>query len=97
MNNEVNTSKIIRDVEHQIPRNLWKQTQVFHLRGGIDYAKLNIVHKVMMTLLYKKIKAMPEEKKTAEIQSMIDTFNQKVDFTDLSTLDPIAQAILKLQ
>lgn len=95
VNNEANTTKIKKDVEHQVPKDLWKRTQVFHLRGGIDYSRLSLAHKAMMTLLYKKIKAMPEEKKTAEIQSMIDTFNQKVDFTDFSTLNSIAQAILQ--
>lgn len=96
VNNEANTNKIKKDVENQIPEDLWKRTQVFHLRGGIDYSRLNIVHKAMMALLYKKIKAMPEEKKTAEIQAMIDTYNQKVDFTDFQALDSIAQFILQL-
>jgi menaquinone-dependent protoporphyrinogen IX oxidase len=97
VNNEVNTSKIKNDVKNQIPGDLLKRTQIFHLRGGIDYSKLSITHKAMMTLLYKKVKAMPEEKKTAEIQFMIDTFNQKVDFTDFSTLDSIVQAISHLE
>lgn len=70
-----------------------KNMTVFHLRGGIDYGKLNFIHKTMMTLLYNKVKNLPEEKKTAEVKAMIDTFNQKVDFVDYDSLKPIVEEI----
>ena len=59
----------------------------------IDYGRLSIKHKTMMTLLYNKAKKLPEEKKTAEVRAMIDTFNTKVDFVELSALEPIAEEI----
>ena len=59
----------------------------------IDYGRLSIKHKTMMTLLYNKAKKLPEEKKTAEVRAMIDTFNTKVDFVELSALEPIAKEI----
>ena len=46
-----------------------------------------------MTLLYQKTKNMPEEKKTAEVRAMIETYNQRVDFTDLSSPDPIIASV----
>lgn len=70
-----------------------ENTTVFHLRGGIDYQKLNFVHKTMMTLLYNKAKNLPEEKKNAETRAMIETFNKAVDFTDYNALGPIMEAI----
>ena len=70
-----------------------ENTTVFHLRGGIDYQKLNFVHKTMMTLLYNKVKNLPEEKKNAETRAMIETFNKTVDFTDYNALGPIMEAI----
>ena len=60
---------------------------------GIDYGRLGLKHKTMMTLLYNKAKKLPEEKKTAEVRAMIDTFNTKVDFVELSALEPIAEEI----
>lgn len=65
----------------------------FHLRGGIDYQKLTFKHKTMMTLLYNKAKKIPEEKKTAEIKAMIETFNSKVDFVDFTSLNRITEII----
>ena len=49
----------------------------------------------MMTLLYNKARHLPEEKKTAEVRAMIDTFNQKVDFVDFASLEPVVNAIPK--
>lgn len=59
----------------------------------IDYGRLSIKHKTMMSLLYNKAKKLPEEKKTDEVRAMIDTFNTKVDFVELSALEPIAEEI----
>lgn len=44
-------------------------------------------------MLYKKAVGLPEEKKTAEVRAMIETYNQKVDFIDLSRLDEIIELI----
>ena len=47
----------------------------------------------MMTLLCNQAKRIPEEKRTAEVRAMIETFNAKVDFVDLDTLAPVQEAI----
>lgn len=44
-----------------------------------------------MTLLYQKAKNLPEEKKTAEVKAMIETFNSKADFVDFDSLSPIIE------
>ena len=59
----------------------------------VVYGRLSIKHKTMMSLLYNKAKKLPEEKKKAEVRAMIDTFNTKVDFVELSALEPIAEEI----
>ena len=59
----------------------------------IVYGRLGLKHKTMMTLLYNKAKKLPEEKKTAEVRAMIDTFNTKVDFVEFTALEPIAKEI----
>lgn len=48
-----------------------------------------------MSLLYKKVKILPEKKKTAEDKAMIDTYNQKVSYVDFSTLENIISEIKK--
>lgn len=88
-----NISNIRRAIRKQVPAHLSKMSLVFHLRGGIDYQKLTFKHKTMMTLLYSKAKNLPEEKKTAEVKAMIETFNTKVDFVDFDSLNHIAESI----
>ena len=88
-----NLANIRNALKRQVPGQLLEKTQVFHLRGGIDYRKLSFKHKAMMTLLYHSVKNLPEEQKTAETRAMIETFNKAVDFVDFSALEPIARAV----
>ena len=81
------------NVKKQLPENICNHASIFHLRGGIDYSCLNLKHRTMMALLYRKAKGLPEEKKTAEVRAMIDTYGKRVDFVDLSSLDPIIREI----
>ena len=90
---EGNISNIKNSIRRQVPEQLLKTASVFHLRGGIDYQKLTFKHKTMMTLLYNKVKKLPEEKQTAEMKAMIATFNSKVDFVDFNSLNYIAENI----
>ena len=91
-----NTDSIRKSISRQVPENILKNTAVFHLRGGIDYEKLNFKHRTMMTLLYNKAKNLPEDKKTAEVRAMIDTYNSKVDFVDYSSLNHIMDYVQKI-
>ena len=90
---EENIRNIRQAIGKQVPEKLLSNTSIFHLRGGIDYQKLNFKHKTIMTLLYNKAKRLPDEKKTAEVRAMIETYNTKVDFVDYNALTPILEQI----
>ena len=92
---EVNKNNIRNNIKNQIPKEVLEKAKIFHLRGGIDYSKLNFVHKTMMKLLYNAVKNLPNEKQTAEDRAMIETYNKKVNFIDFSSLDKIANEIQK--
>lgn len=88
-----NTETIRRGMKNQLSEEVFSHAVIFHLRGGIDYSKLGMKHRIMMGMLYKKAAALPDEKKTAEVRAMIETYNKQVDFVDLQSLDPIIQAL----
>ena len=90
---ETNKNNIRNNMKSQIPKEIFEKAKIFHLRGGIDYSKLNFAHKTMMKLLYNAVKNLPEEKQTAENRAMIETYNKKVDFIDFSSLDKIINEI----
>ena len=90
---EVNKNNIRNNIKNQIQKEIFEKAKIFHLRGGIDYSKLNFAHKTMMKLLYNSVKNLPEEKLTAEDRAMIETYNKKIDFIDFSSLDQIISEI----
>ena len=92
MNTE-NTDNIRNGMKRQLSKELYENAHIFHLRGGIDYSRLSFKHKTMMGLLYKKAVRLPEEKKTAEVKAMIETYNKKVYFVDFDSLAPIVNDI----
>lgn len=88
-----NTDNIKQSIKRQVNDEIFDRAEIFHLRGGIDYKKLNFKHKTMMTLLYNKAKNLPQEKKTADVKAMIETFNKQVDFIDHSALNQILEVL----
>lgn len=92
-NDKENIDTIRKGMEGQLPEEVFANANIFHLRGGIDYSKLSFKHKTMMSMLYKKAVNLPEEKKTAEVKAMIETYNKQVNFLDFGSLEPIVQAL----
>ena len=89
-----NTDHIKACIKNQVAEFVYEKANIFHLRGGLDYSKLNFMHKSMMGLLYKKVSKIPEDQRTVEIQGLIETYNKVVDFVDFETLDPIIKEVL---
>lgn len=90
-----NIANIRNGMAKQLPEGVLERAHIIHLRGGIDYSSLSLKHKTMMAMLYKKANGLPEEEKTAEVKAMIDTYNTKVDFTDLARLGEIVELMSK--
>ena len=93
VNNKENTANIKGSLSKQVTPEIFKNAQLFYLRGALDYKKLNFKHKTMMTLLYHKLKKCPEEELSAEDKELIASFNKKVDFIDYNSLKPIAEVL----
>lgn len=91
-----NVNSIKSSIKKQLSKELYEKARIFHLRGGIDYSQLGLKHKAMMALLYKKAVGLPEERKTAEVKAMIETYNQKVDFVDFETLNCILDILMDI-
>lgn len=91
---EENVQHIRSSVTKQLGEELTAKTTFIHLRGGIDYGKLNMLHRTMMRMLYSQIKKKPVDQLSEEDQELIATYGKKVDFTDLSSVEKI-QALLK--
>lgn len=87
--NDMNIKHIRASLQKQVPKDLYFEKHLFHLRGAIDYGKLNFVHRMMMKMLYYNIKKIPVGKCSADDEALIETYGKKVDFTDYSGIDKI--------
>ena len=84
----------IRDaIRRQIPEDIFQSVQIFHLRGAIDYGRLNLKHRTMMALLYAKAKGLPEEKKNAETRAMMETYGKQVSFVEDAALNTLKDTL----
>ena len=88
-----NIEHIRTNMKTQLSAEVFESAKKFHLRGAIDYSKLNFLHKKMMGLLCKKAANLPEEQKNAEVRAMLETYNKQVDFIDFDSLEPIVDCI----
>lgn len=74
-----------------------EKIHLFHLRGGIDYSRLNFIHKAMMSMLRKMLlKKDPESLKNEEKQ-LLETYGKCIDFTRRETITPLVDSVLSLQ
>ena len=89
-----NIQNIRSSIRRQIPEDIFRRTRIFHLRGAIDYSKLNLKHRTMMALLYAKAKGLPEEKRNAETQAMIETYGKQVSFVEDAALNTLRDTLL---
>ena len=76
-------------INKNFTKELLSKTKVFHLRGGIDYKKLNLIHKGMIGMLYKLAKRKPESERNEEDKQFLETYGTKVDFMDKNTINPL--------
>ena len=91
--NPENIQNIRSVLRRQLPENVFRRAQIFHLRGAIDYGKLSLRHRAMMALLYAKAKGLPAEERNAETQALIETYGKSVSFVDDTTLMELANRI----
>ena len=89
-----NIQHIRSAIRRQIPEDIFQRVQIFHLRGAIDYGKLNLKHRTMMALLYAKAKGLPEEKRNAETQAMMESYGKQVSFVEDAALNTLRDTLL---
>jgi menaquinone-dependent protoporphyrinogen IX oxidase len=81
-------------LKKNFPPEYTQPLKVFHLRGGIDYKKLSLLHRGMMAMMKRMTigKKKPEEL-SEEDRLFVDTYGGKVDFIDRSTVAPLVEFV----
>lgn len=84
---EHNISNIENSMKEQLTEAVFSKLEIYHLRGGIDYARLSFIYHAMMKFLYSgagKIRN-PDD----ETRAMINTYGKKVSFINFDSLNKI--------
>jgi len=84
-------------IEEIKARNLTEEmkdkVQVFLLRGGLNYKKMNLIDRLLMFMLVKSVKLRKTEELDDDTKGLIATYGKVVDFTNKNTIAPIIDAI----
>jgi len=72
-----------------------KQIQFYYFRGGFDFKKLNLINKILMTLLKWKIKL--SRGKTPDEKGMLAAYSQPMDFTKKEDIKELLEYVCSLR
>lgn len=87
----------LKNSEHLRKKNIpvegYDRITFFYLRGGFDFSRLTLLHKIMMSLLKIKLKHIknPDD----DVKGMLDSYIHPIDFTDRKNLEPIVEEVRK--
>lgn len=94
---EINIENIKVSLSKAFDEKAMKDIKFFHLRGGINYKKLNFMHKAMMAMIKKVLsKKDPKELKSEEV-TLLDTYGKEIDFSDKDTIAPIVEFVKEVE
>lgn len=88
-----NTEHLRGIVRQQVPPSIADVAECFHLRGGIDYTRLSLMHRIMMWMMYQHEKRIPRDQWTTDTRMFNETYGGAVDMVDFRTLTPIMAAL----
>jgi len=68
---------------------------IFFLRGAMDFSKLTLIHKLMMSMFKRVIKKKGEDKLTEDDKRLLDSYVNPVDYTDKKNITAIVEFVKK--
>jgi menaquinone-dependent protoporphyrinogen IX oxidase len=80
-------------INNNFTEEMKKKVSFFHLRGGFNYSKLNIVDKLLMTLLRIKIKMQKAEELDEDSKGLLACYDHPADWTNKKAIVPIVECI----
>ncbi len=86
---EENVNAIQKRIANKLPEKIMENIKIYYLRGGIDYKKLNLKHKIMMWMVKKMITKKQTEELNEENKEFLETYGKAIDFTNKDNINEI--------
>lgn len=84
-----NEAHIKAGIARSLTPEMQEKIHQFHLRGGIDYSRLNFIHRAMMGMLRKGLLKKGYENLRGEDKLIVDTYGQALDFRNQAAIEPL--------
>ena len=92
-----NAAHIRTSLSKALSAEMMEKIHLFHLRGGIDYARLNLKHKAMMAMLRRWLLRKDPGSLRIEDRQLLETYGKQIDFTSQSAIEPLIRLCISLQ
>lgn len=86
-----NVSSIRKSLAKILSPEMLKHIRIFHLRGAIDYSRLNLIHRSMMSMLRRMLLKKDAGSLREEDRQLLETYGKFVDFTDRKSIHPLIE------
>ena len=90
-NKDEHINSIYKRIKNELPEKLIEKIKIFYLRGGINYKKLTIIHKIMMWMLKNVTIKKEIDKLNEEDQLFIETYGKTIYFMDKKNIMKIIE------
>lgn len=90
--NPENIANIRKSLGKIFTKEMIEHVRLFHLRGGIDYSRLSVIHRSMMSMLRQMLLKKDDRELSEEDRQVIETYGQCLDFTDHESIRPLVTA-----
>lgn len=88
-----NVDRIRSSLSRVLTPEMMQSTHIYHLKGGMKYSKMSLVHRGMMGMLIKMLRKKAADELSADDHIMIDTYGKDTDFTDRSAILAIVKDV----
>ena len=88
-----NINNIWNGIAKALPPNMLETIRIYHMRGGLRYSKMSMVHRTMMAMLRKVLLKKPEAELRSEDRALLETYGRDVSFLDRAAIAPLVEDI----
>jgi menaquinone-dependent protoporphyrinogen IX oxidase len=79
--------------EKNLTEEMRDEVQLFILRGGLNYKKMNLLDRFLMFIMVSMLKMKKKETLDDDSKGVIATYGKVVDFTNIDTILPVVDAV----
>lgn len=90
-----NITSIRRSLARVLTPPMLDAFSIYHLRGGLQYSRMNLLHKSMMAMLRLSLLKKPESELGSDGRALLETYGQDVSFLDREAIAPLVADVRK--